>query len=122
MKAREVLNMFLEETGLDGKSKVSAKNYIYKLVDKELKGFYTDEYWTPINNIFKILQSNNIEYVIDSTKYDNEVPPKSKTWYFTIEFLDNKGKKQTLVSQLKAHGGGSVQDPLDRYDLTLIMN
>ena len=44
--------------------------------------------------------------------------PKYKEWQISIPFTNNKGRSAQLVGQITAHGAGSVEQPLDRYDIT----
>ena len=110
---------------IDGKSKVAAVNYIRKLVGRTNDGFFSDEYWTPVNKTFKILSNNNIPYEISNTRYDkdNGIPVR-KTWFLEIPYRDKRNMKKVsrIYGTITAAGAGSVQDPLDRYDVTLVLN
>jgi hypothetical protein len=44
--------------------------------------------------------------------------PTFKEWKISIPFTNNKGKPVALVGQIIAHGAGTVQDPMSRYDIT----
>ena len=123
MRINRIFNLFeSEQSVLNGKSKQSAKNYLYKVLSPIVDGFFSDENWIPINTIFKNLTKMGIDYEIDKTFYDQNFPHTSKTWQFKIMFTDSMGRQQTLNCQLKAHGAGSVQDPLNRYDVTFLIN
>ena len=114
----------LESVGIEGKSKAAAKKYIYKLVGRSLDGFFRDEFWTPINRFWKTLHNNKITFAIDSAKYrkDKRGVPDAKIWKFQIPFEDNRGKKATIYGSITAAGAGSVKDPLDKYDVTLVLS
>jgi len=108
-----------KESAIDGMSKQRAKTYINKLMEKHSKGFFDDEYWSPVQEILKDMGEDEIDYVVDNTEYkkDEEGRPSSKKWMLTIQFVDDKGKEQKLAGHIIASGAGSVEDPLDRYDI-----
>lgn len=115
----------LESTGgIDGKSKAAAIKHIYKLVGKSMDGFFTDEYWRPISQFWKMLYSKEISLGTHSAQYrkDERGVPDAKIWKFTIPFEDNKGKKNVIHGSITAAGAGSVKDPLDKYDVTLVLS
>ena len=112
------------ESPIDGKTKKSAINYIYKIVGRTNDGFFSDRYWQPVHKTFKILGSNNIPYVLSNSKYDNEDGiPIRKSWFFEIPYRDKRNlkKKSTIYGTLTAAGAGSVKDPLSKYDVTLVL-
>lgn len=109
---------------LYGKSKQSAKNFIYKLVEPYTKGVFRDNSWQPINSIWRLFSENNID--CEMTKppqyFNNESGmPVRKDWYFKISFLNNKQKQDEINGTITASGAGSVQDPLDAYDVVVVM-
>lgn len=109
---------------LDGKSKKSAKNYLYKLVEPYTKGIYSDSYWQPIQAIWKSFTDNNLEWEMTrSSQYfkDEKGNPIRKEWYFKISFLNNRQRLTEIVGTITAAGAGTVQDPLDRYDVVVVM-
>jgi len=110
--------------GIEGKSKAMAIKHVYKLVGRSLDGFFRDEYWAPVNKLWKTLGRNGIDFAIDESKYrkDSRGVPDSKKWYFSIRFEDNKGKKKKIHGSVTAAGAGSAEDPLDRYDVTLVLS
>jgi len=109
---------------LNGMTKQRAKRHVNKILGENTKGFFSDEYWKPINDIFKNLSSQNIDYVVDNTQYkkDESGNPSSKTWFITVSFTDNKDKEQKMVGSIIASGAGSVDDPLDKYDVVAFVN
>ena len=123
----EKLENLTEEEGspIDGKDKRPAINHIRKLIGRTNDGFFSDEYWKPISATFKILSKNNIPYQIQNTKYikDNGVP-SSKIWFIEIPFRSKRQTKRgsKIYGTLTAAGAGTVQDPLSRYDVTLVLS
>jgi len=108
---------------LNGKSKQSARNYIYRLVYDLTKGFFTDDAWQNVSAIWKKLDENNIDNHLTDAKYfrDEQGQPAGKTWKFEVPFINNKGKLSTLYGTLTAHFAGSVQDPSERYDISFVI-
>jgi len=115
---------------LDGKAKQPAKNAIYKATKKSTHNrMYKDEYWQGPNEIWKTFDQLGLNWQIDGSKYQ-KCPPAmgadpmtncSKEWKFTIWFENNRGKQDQLNGVLVASGAGSVQDPLEKYDLILML-
>jgi len=44
--------------------------------------------------------------------------PMRKIWQFEIPFTSERGRKGTLYGRVVAAGAGSVEEPLDKYDVT----
>ena len=109
---------------LNGKSKQSAKNYLYKLVEPYTKNIYSDIYWQPIHAIWKSFTDNNIDWEMTrSSQYfkDEQGNPIRKEWYFKITFSNNRQKPTEIYGTVTAAGAGTVQDPLGKYDVTVVM-
>jgi len=113
-----------EISAINEMSKQRAKTYVNKLMGKHSKGIFSDEYWSPVQNIFKDLSEANIDYVVGKTEYkkDDKGVPTSKRWTLTISFIDKNGKEQKLTALIIASGAGSVEDPLDKYDIVAYAN
>ena len=108
---------------LNGKSKQSARNYIYRLVGDLTKGFFRDNSWENVHAIWNKLNQNGIQSNIMSADYFNDERGQSmgKTWKFKIPFVNNRGNNDVLLGTLNAHFCGSVQDPSERYDISFII-
>lgn len=113
----------LAASGLDGKSKQQAIKYLYDLIGNTTNGFFNDEYWQPIHKVFQLFKNNNIDYGITSSDYrkDENGNPDRKVWKLEIPFTTNKGKLVTLYGTITAAGAGSVKNPLERYDVTVVL-
>ena len=113
----------LEESPLKGKSKQSAVRYIYNLVGDLTKGIFTDEYWNAVKAIWEKLDENGIDIIMTKTEYgqENGIPTR-KEWHFYIDFINNRGKLNQIQGVLTAHGAGSIQDPLDKYDISFVIS
>lgn len=119
--ARELVS---DSDGLRGMKKSHALRFIRGLCDKHTRGFFHDSYWKPIHACFKELERHGIDVVLASTEYfkNDKGVPSSKVWRFTIEFENEKGRTTTLYGMITAAGAGSVDDPLDRYDVTMVIS
>lgn len=108
---------------LNGKSKQSARNYIYRLVGDLTKGFFRDNSWENVNAIWNKLDSNGIQSNIMSADYfkDERGEPMGKTWKFEVPFKNNRGNDDALLGTLNAHFCGSVRDPSERYDISFVI-
>ena len=110
---------------LDGKSKRNASNWVHSKVDKFTRGKFSDEYWHPIQRIFKEFDALRLKWVPGKTWYDEEQSflhgsvPVSKTFEFTIKFINNRDKEDVLYGRMVAAGAGSIEDPLSSYDVTI---
>lgn len=115
----KVASLILAETSLDGMSKDVAKRQVGLLMRKFTNGLFRDQYWAPVNAIFKALSSAQIDWTLTKSEYrkDSSGVPTSKEWLFTIDFVNKRGKLDKLYGVIVASGAGSVSDPLGVYDL-----
>ena len=116
-----------ESTGLgaDGLSKQKLKTMIYKATKKCTHNkLYSDQYWQGPQCIWDAFDELNLNWHITRTDYKKQkgdVMPSSKEWQFEIMWDNDKGKFSKLGGYLTASGAGSVEQPLDKYDLVLIL-
>jgi hypothetical protein len=108
---------------LDGRSNPSARNYVNKLVHPYTKGIFSDQDWSNVKRVWDALDSAGLNWVMRGSQYykDEEQRPSSKEWKFEVYFTNKNGRPTTLHGTLTAHGAGSVEDPLDRYDITCVV-
>lgn len=109
---------------LNGKSKQSARNYLYRLVNQYTKGVYSDTFWQQIQAIWKSFTENGVDWdMTRSSQYfkDEKGNPIRKEWYFKISFLNNRQRPTEIMGTITAAGAGSVEHPLDKYDVTVVM-
>jgi hypothetical protein len=114
---------------LDGKSKRNAANWVHGKVGTFARGKFSDEYWQPIQDIFKRFDFLRLDWTPGKTWYDEEriqrrdgpsvSVPVRKTFEFTIKFRNNRDKEDVLYGRMVAAGAGSVEEPLSSYDVTL---
>ena len=119
---------------LDGKSKTNAKNWVLGKINQHTKGFYSDNVWRPIHDIWKDFDKLRLDWHMTESHYEEEMitfsdggrhsVPIRKIWSFEIHFLNNigkEGKADVMYGRIVAAGAGSHEDPLDRYDVTVSM-
>ena len=117
-------------SSIDGMSKQRAKTLLYKQIKPfHINRLYKDDYWEGPKNIWTVFDQLGLNWAIDKSEYQydkgkgaRDQMPIRKVWWFTIWFDNDKDKQQKFFGQLTAAGAGSVQDPLDKYDLVVIIS
>lgn len=112
----------IETSLFDTWSKQRVTSFLYKLAEKYTKNkLYSDEYWTPVHSLFKDFERSGIKYHLTSSGYNNSHGNATrKEWHGEIHWTNNKGKEEMIYFIFTAAGAGSVQDPMDKYDLTTV--
>lgn len=99
---------------LDGMDKAKGVRWLNGLIRKNnLRGIFRDTYWKPIMEVFKLLAHQGVPISNSTNFYTKD----SKTWKFEVEWLGPKGRPVTGYGMIVASGAGSVNDPLDAYDV-----
>lgn len=117
------------EVKADGLSKQKLKTLIYKETKNLTKGIYNDNYWKGPQMIWNVFDKIDLDWYITKSEYKNRKEdakmgiqmPTSKEWHFDFKWVDNKGKVSKGSGYLTAAGAGSMEQPLDKYDLVLII-
>ena len=107
---------------INGRSKQTAINIIYKKITPLINGFFKDEDWSGVRRVWKTFEELNLDWCTTGNEYYGGMPPQGKRWTFEIEFTDNAGKLKKIFGNLTAAGAGSIQDPLDRYDISVVLS
>ena len=113
---------------LDGMSRRKVVTLVNKVIERShLRGFFSDQYWKPIQNLWKNFDKAGIPYVITKSYYESErvgdqVVPVRKVWVFEVSFINDRGRPSTVYGQVIAAGAGSIEDPLEKYDVTAYAN
>ncbi len=122
------------QSSIDGLSKQRAKTMLYKQIKPfHINRLYKDDYWEGPKNVWTVFDQLGLNWAIDKSEYqydktgssmtrDRNPMPVRKVWWFTIWFDNDKGKQQKFFGHLTAAGAGSVEDPLDKYDLVVILS
>ena len=114
---------------LQGMTNTRARKFVNDLIRPFTAGFFKDDSWKPVHEIFNALRQSGIDFdtylpsgrVSDYTQNENGVPI-SKEWWFTVKFINAANRETILYGHIQASGAGTVQYPLDRYDLTAIVS
>ena len=109
---------------LEGKTRAQARKIVQNIINKlPINGLFSDTYWQGPKMVWEALTENNIDWVINNSQYkkDEKGNPISKQWIFEIEFVNQRSKPDKLTGQINAYGAGSIQQPLDKYDMTAIV-
>jgi len=108
---------------INGQSNVVAAKRVNNILHSVSQGIFSDNSWEAITKIFNKLKEVGLDVEMTGAKYGGHADtqhglPKWKEWGISIPFTNNKGRSMKLVGQITAHGAGSVEQPLDRYDIT----
>lgn len=108
---------------LDGKSNAQARAIVNrKIIPQErIKGFFTDDSWEGIQQIWNAFSAAGLDWNIMGSNYyptDSGHPMGGKIWNIEIDFTNNRGRPTKLHGTVTAAGAGTVEDPLARYDIT----
>ena len=114
-----IAKTLIAESSLDGLRKPQAARKVNEIMSRHTKGFFTDEYWQPVDAIFKDFAKEGIDYSLEKASYsqDPDGTPTSKTWKFTVYFNNQIQLPSRMYGTITASGCASVQSPLDRYDV-----
>ena len=111
---------------LEGKTKAQARNIVRKLIySLPINGKFSDSYWQGPKIVWDAFNNKNIDWNLSiPPKYekDEQGNPIRKKWQFEIDFVNKKGRPDKLYGIMIAYGAGSVQQPLDAYDMTVSIN
>jgi len=111
------------DSALNGMPNAKARKIVQKVISQHGTGLYSDDYWAGVKEVWDLLDNNNIEHFLTDTEYykDESGNPSGKIYKFEVPFINDKGKETTLYGNLTAAGAGTVQDPLSRYDITVVV-
>jgi|TARA_Y100000034_G_scaffold3909_1_gene4639 hypothetical protein len=107
--------------------KRSLINKIYKKIKPRITGFFRDNDWRNVSKIWKELDKLDLDWYGTENyygvgKYDKTLPPERKTWKFEINFINQNNRSDRIYGYLVAAGSGKKDDPLERYDITVVMS
>jgi hypothetical protein len=99
------------------------KSQMYKVVSK-YNSIYKDNSWENVTKMVNELERilPNLSVVEAKYGHDEYGVPCRKFWTYAGAIDNGKGKKYAVIADVTAHGAGSVDDPLDRYDITCVIN
>lgn len=107
-----------------GNARVAYRNKIYKAIEPITKGFFRDENWEGVRNVRDAIKNAVPDCEVSLSVIDggygnhNEVGmPTSKTYQISIETPMGFSLNGTIVCS----GAGTVDDPFDKYDITVMI-
>jgi hypothetical protein len=131
MKFRKYIKEESTGLGADGLSKARLKTLLYKETKKcTYNKLYKDSGWNGPQCIWDTFNDLNLNWHITKSEYHTEKnPAKSMTfqmpvrkeWQFEIQWDSNKGRPMKLGGHVTAAGAGSVDDPLSKYDVNMVI-
>lgn len=96
-------------------TRATARNHINMKLNAVTKGLHSDDSWIPVYAAWKVIEDLGFDLNIVSSEYGhNDGVPCEKVWKFEIDL----GTKKPLYGILTAHGAGTVDDPLCKYDIS----
>ena len=119
-KSAKSLVAIPEVNALNGVSNQVARKFVNEILSRYSKGIFHDQSWEAVRRLWKALQDNGINYTIVDTEYQKDSPsgmPSRKQWKFEVSFTNDKGRPVMLYGVVIASGAGSVEDPLEKYDI-----
>jgi len=101
----------------------NVKSAFRKISDKYTKGIYSDDTsWKPIQDIMREAKAVLPTFGLVNVDEDHNYPRKFKRWQCAGTFVTPDGKQRVVISWITAHGAGSIEDPLDKFDVTFTSN
>lgn len=105
------------------KTKIQIKRNLDRILGASyLNGMHRDDHWQPIYRLFRDFEAAGFPVMIDEARYEHDDNgdtslPVRKVWLGQIVARDEKDKRITFHLRVVAAGAGSVQNPLDVYDV-----
>lgn len=113
-------------TPLDGLTRQRAADVVNKIMLRFTKGFFRDNSWKPVHEIERAMEKLNIPFYLEAKnggyQKNDAGTPISKTWEIEVPFINNKNRPTCLYGKIICSGAGSVQDPLESYDVVAYVN
>jgi len=112
---------------LDNQDQRKAARMVNQVIGRvNLRGFFSDEFWRPVQAIWKALGDAGLPFAITKSEYEaapgTRFPPIRKVWTFEIPYTNKRGRKATVYGRVVAAGAGPEEDPLSTYDVTAYAN
>ena len=104
---------------LDGMNNVKARRVVNDIIRPHTRGLFSDQYWQPVQQIWKALSNANINWSLKRADYSHGADGNTtgKDWKFEVYFTNNNGRFTTLYGNVRAAWAGSVAEPSEKYDL-----
>lgn len=92
------------------------KNKLNTILRNNASGLYSDDCWKPVHRVFSIIRNEGFVLNIINTRYgqDEKGNPSEKVWLLSVDM----GTRKPITGILTAHGAGTVDEPLKKYDIS----
>lgn len=103
------------------------KNHIYKVVSPMTSHLYKDQDWSGVASILSAIRQvlANLSDTLDLRVRveDGGYRQNDGTHWkeYLLAVVDETTGKQVVAGHLNAHGAGTISDPFDRYDMTVVL-
>lgn len=112
------------------KKKITARNIksqIYKVVSPMTSHLYKDEDWSGVasvlSSIRKVLSGLSETLDLRVSVIDGGYREMNGAYWkeYCLAVVDETSEKKILSGHLNAHGAGTISDPFDRYDMSVVL-
>lgn len=112
--------------------KISArkiKTQIYKVVSPLTSHLYKDEDWSGVASVFssirKVLselsETLDLRVSVEDGGYRTSKDGMCHWKEYILSVVDESSENQLLAGHLNAHGAGTIADPFERYDMSVVL-
>lgn len=116
-------SQYLEgDAGLSNRKSTLVKQ-LHQAIEPLTKGIFSDNSWQPVHAVFGTLgKMVNVQPMGSNYMHDEEGRPNGKVWKFEVHFINQNNRQDVIYGRITASGAGSVQEPLERYDVVVTMS
>jgi len=102
--------------------KITIKNILNSLVSEEAKGFFNDDYWSGVTDVFDVIREVGFDLETNVENGGYSPDRNSKRWKLVTKIKDTNGKEVKLYGVLVASACGTVDEPWNKYDIVCYFN
>lgn len=109
-------------------NRLKIKNAIYNAIAGLTSHVYRDDNWAGVSNLCKRIRQTLAGFDGENLELTVSVPDggyrtsRDGMAHYKVYNLDIEREGETIISgSLTAHAAGSVADPFDRYDMTVVL-
>jgi hypothetical protein len=117
---KSLMGVKVVQNPMNGLRKQQVIKAINELITPYTKGIHRDNHWRPVQDIRKALDKAGLDWNFTDNEYqhDDQGRPNGKKWEFEVRFMNERGRAHVLTGRIIASGAGTVEDPLESYDIT----
>lgn len=109
-------------------SKKRVINAIYKVTSPLTASLYRDDAWQGVSNVISAIRTAlnglssefTLNVSVENGGYRSSNDGMSKYKEYLLEVVNADGKR-VLGGHLNAHGAGTLENPFERYDMTVVL-